>query len=268
MVTSSGGPASRGAGPSSANAKPARIVVLCDLADLAALWAARGLSARGYGVEVISAPLLASALSWEHRLGHEPASLAITLHGGRRLTSDQPIAVLNRLTVVPRERLDAVAGPDRDYALQELQAFFLSWLHALPGPVVNRPSPQALSGHWRHPSQWSLLAAEAGLATAPYRQASSDPPELAAAWPHPQKAPGGRTTVLVVGERVIPQADGVPESTLDCCLRLRQLAGETILGVDLALSNGIWTLAGVSLTPNLSLGGEPVLNALESVLRQ
>ena len=52
---------------------------------------------------------------------------------------------------------------DREYALSEMQAFYLSWLSAIPGQVVNRPTPQGLSGHWHHISEWALSAARLAL---------------------------------------------------------------------------------------------------------
>src|SRR5205807_5207597 len=121
--------------------------------------------------------VLGSALRWEHRVTSAgDASFAIDLGDGRTLSSAQRVGVLNRLSFVPTERLDRVAGADRDYAVQEMNALFLSWLHALPGPVVNRATPQGLGGNWRHRSAWTALASEVGLSAAPYRQSCADDP--------------------------------------------------------------------------------------------
>ena len=32
-----------------------------------------------------------------------------------------------------------------------------NWLNALPGPLLNQPTPQGLCGNWRHPSAWAVL---------------------------------------------------------------------------------------------------------------
>ena len=242
--------------------------VLCEVADLPALWAARGLERRGIGVEVVSAPLLAYALQWEHRVGDDNASFSIELSDGRRLCSSESVGVLNRLSAAPTAYLDAVGSPDRDYAVQELHALFLSWLYALPGPVVNRPTPNGLSGRWRHPSEWVMLSAEAGLVAIPFRQSSEDPPDASMRWGWP--AQGGelepRVTVFVAGEHVVASAPGIPDAVLDGCRRLGRLAGETLLGVDLVPWDSGWAVAGGSAVPDLSLGGEPLLDVLREVL--
>ncbi len=239
------------------------VVVLCEPTDFDALWAARGLRRRGARVELVGSQALGCALGWEHRLGREPASVSITLHDGRTIDSGQDVAVLNRLGGTPSAHL-AAAEDDRDYARQELHALFLSWLSALPGPVVNRPTPQSLSGGWRHPSHWALLAARAGIA-AEYRQSSADPPEFPATGRLCDPfAP--RRSVLVVGERVISVGGDVPGRTAEACRRLRELSGETLLGVELAQSDGELQLDGVTTTPALSPGGDAALDALEAVL--
>src|SRR5262249_8268648 len=137
------------------------ILVLCEIEDFAGLWAARRLAARGLPVEIVSAPVLSCALRWDHRIDNSGvASVAIELGDGRKVCSRDRIAVLNRLSFVPTARLTQVAGVDRDYAVQEMNALFISWLHALPGPMVNRPSPQGLCGSWRHRSVWAAMAHE------------------------------------------------------------------------------------------------------------
>jgi len=142
------------------------ILVLCDTGDDGAYWAAEGLSARGRQVTLVTAEALAGAEAVEHRLGGRDAAapvVAIRLRDGRRIASDIPAAVLNRLSFLPPAAPGQVAEDDRDYAVQEMNALSLSWLAALPGPVVNRPTPQGLGGAWRHPAHWIALAARAGL---------------------------------------------------------------------------------------------------------
>jgi hypothetical protein len=69
----------------------------------------------------------------------------------------------------------------------------------------------------------------------------------------------------VVGDRVVPSAPGVPASVLDGCRRLARLAGETLLGVDL-VRGPRWAMSGATVTPDLHLGGEPLVDALAEVL--
>lgn len=237
------------------------VLVFCEIADLSALWVANRLRARGVIVDVISAAALGSALRWEHRLTSAgEASVVLDLGDGRTLSSFQPVGVLNRLTYVPAERLDRVAGPDRDYAVQEMNALFLSWLNALPGPVVNRASPQGLGGAWRHRSSWIALAGEVGLPTARYRQSCADDP--VAEW----SAPPTLVTLFAVGERVVAPPGTSPELKAGC-LRLAKAARETLLGIDMAPGEGSrLQVVNASAVPDLMRGGEPVVDALREVL--
>ena len=239
------------------------ILVFCDTADLPALWAAGRLGARGLAVDIVTAQVLESALKWHHRITADgEASVTIELADGRRISSDAPAAVLNRLSQAPRSRVDRVGGEDRDYAAQEMSALFLSWLEAMPGPLVNRPTPQGLSGRWRHPSQWAVLAARAGLAIAPYRQSHETDPDRA--WltePRPDAL-----AVFAVGEAAVGSTI-IPEPVLEACVRLAREAGEALLGVDLVRgADGGWAMAGASPNPDLMRGGEPLIDALAALL--
>jgi hypothetical protein len=238
------------------------VLVFCEIADLAALWVADRLKKRGVAVDIVSAPVLGSAMRWEHRLtsGGE-ATITVDLGDGRTLSNSTPVSVLNRLSFVPTGRLDTVAGPDREYAVQEMNALFLSWLNALPGPVVNRPTPQGLGGAWRHRSSWIALAGEVGLATVRYRQSCNDDP--AAEWSATQQS---LVTIFAVGDRVVAP----PRTSSDVqagCLRLARAARETLLGVDMAPDeSGGLVVVNASTVPDLMRGGEPIIDALSEVL--
>ncbi|HEV2753193.1 MAG TPA: hypothetical protein VGV36_05080, partial [Solirubrobacteraceae bacterium] len=118
-------------------------LVLHDPLDASAAWVAGGLRARGLEVEAVSSRDLLRARRWHHRVDSDGATVEITLADGRVVRSAQLRGVVNRLTTVPP--LEAPVVPaDREYAEQERQALWLSWLEALPGPVLNRPTPQGL----------------------------------------------------------------------------------------------------------------------------
>jgi hypothetical protein len=235
------------------------VLVVCEEADLAAFWAAERLQSRGLPVEIVTGADLAAAERWEHRLGRSGITLALTFAGGQRCLHSRDVGgVLNRLSFVPSAWLQRIDGPDVEYAIQEMHAFYLSWLHALPGPILNRPTPQGLCGNWRHPSAWAFLAAHAGLPIAPYRQSSEDDP--AKTWRPAREPP--RATVLVIGERVLAPSV-VPENLHDACRRLARDAGTTLLGINFEPAAGAgWEFSGASVMPDLVRGGEPVADAL------
>jgi hypothetical protein len=240
-------------------------LVLCSSQDLPALWAGQGLKARGLDpVEIVTADQLACSLRWEHRLGAGGAEVEVTLADGRTLRHDRIRGALNRLQWIPPGVF--AASPDREYALQEMTAFFLSWLYGLPDPVLNRPTPQGLSGRWRHASEWIWLAAQAGLPVPPYRKRDLD----AEGWTpgerplFPQGTP--MQTVLVLDGETAGAA--APAEILGGCRRLARLAGTSLLGIDFAAGPaGAWTFAGANPTPDLRLGGDRFLDQLAATLR-
>lgn len=234
-------------------------LVLCDAGDVAALWAYGRLVERGLAsLELFTAQVLAPALRWEHRVSTNGASIDIETADGRYLRSDDVKGALNRLTWVPDRHLAVGAEADRGYALQELNALFLSWLCAVPGQVLNRPTAGGLSGRWRHPSEWAVLAARAGLRPIPYHQSSEDPPEEAAIL----RIDDEITQVFVVSDRVV-SGRRLPESVIDGCRRLAHLAETTLLGIELVQAGtGRWSFLGASPTPDLRLGGEGLVDAL------
>jgi hypothetical protein len=237
-------------------------LVLCSAYDIPALWAYQGLRARGLApVELVSAELLTNTLRWEHRLGSAGVSINISLADGRVIRGDRVRGTLNRLLSLPFEYFQMASPVDRQYATQEMNAFFMSWLYALPAPVLNRPTPQGLCGHWRHPVEWHILAAKAGLPTAVCRQSSFD--TLATSYPGSQPA----TTLFAVQDRIV--GGPAPGFIVEGCRRLAELSGTAVLGIDFRHSpEGPWTFAGCTPMPDLRLGGAAILDALADTLRQ
>src|SRR3954469_23479115 len=226
--------------------------VLCDVTDVSALWAVGKLQERGIRIELATAPALgAAATRWEHRIVDGKAHVEVTLPDGRVISSAEPVGVLNRLTGVPMERLARIGGADYDYAMQEATALYVSWLHALPGPVLNPPAPQGLSGTWRHTSVWAALATQAGLAGAPCAMSSDDDP--ASAW----LPRSGGASVIVVGTQAVAPP-GLDAEIVEGCIRLASAAQTPLLGIELAgdgTANG-WSVASASPFPDLARGGD------------
>ncbi len=246
-------------GAAAAAGKPA-VTLLHEPGDPGAPWLAEGLRGRGFAVEVVSAADLDLAARWEHRVDAAGASVAITLRDGRVLDSAAPRPIVNRLSFIPLDGMRAHAGDDFGYAVQEMFALYLSWLHAWPSTVINRPTPQGLCGNHRHPSVWRTLGARAGLPTRPWQQSDGDAPEQAWMW-MPAEA-----TAFVLGKQVLlPPV--LPERLTEGCRALAALADTALIGIDFARDElGEWEMIGASPLPNLALGGEPLVAALAAAL--
>ncbi|HOY58710.1 MAG TPA: hypothetical protein PK640_11320 [Verrucomicrobiota bacterium] len=241
-------------------------LVLNDWADVAAQWARTGLERRGVGPwQALGPAELAFGMRWEHRLENGRTLTNLTLPDGRLLRDGEVRGVLNRLTFIHAGSLVVVQPADRDYVAQELQAFLLSWLHSVPAPVLNRPTPAGLSGRLRHVSEWIWLAAQAGLPTSGYHQSSRDGPRPWDATLQCGESWAPVTSVVVCCGTVTGGA--APAQIQAGCVRLRERAGVALLGVDFTIGvDGRWSFAGPSTRPDLRIGGEPLLDALAIAL--
>ena len=249
-------------------------LILCDDGDASAQWFRAGLVERSVPVELVTTSLLSAAVRWDHRVDSDGASLEVDLPDGRHLDSRSVGATLNRVTSLsPPARY--FASPDGDYALQELLALYLSVLQCLPGPVLNRPSAQGLSGRMRYVPEWLVLAARAGFVTAPHTvsTASDDArgpsrPAGEQEWP--------TTDLLVAAGRVFGPAAGPPAAgptaagppvaerprVAAAARRLSELAGADILGIRVETTPDAVRFGAVDARPDLSLGGDALLDHL------
>ena len=241
-------------------------LVLCASSDHPAIWAYEGLKARGLApIRLITSRELLLGARWDHRLGAEGTSVEFTLADGTCIRNDDLRGVLNRIQHVPSRSLLLIRHRDRDYVQEELRSFFLSWLHALPRPMLNRPTPQGLSGSWRHASEWLCLASRAGLPTASYRQSSHD---LSQGWTVDTRVvPSGSPvrTVLIVDGQV--ESSSAPAQIVEGCQRLGALSKTALLGAEFTVGPGDrWAFVGATTHPDLRLGGEPFLDLLARAL--
>jgi hypothetical protein len=239
-------------------------LVLSESGDTDAVWARHGLRARGLApVELVTVEELVAALRWDHRLDAAGCSSRVELADGRTIEGDLVQGALNRLVGVRPELLGRAVEADRDYAVQELYAFFLSWLAALPGRILNRPSPQGLAGAWLERSEWLALAVRAGLEPEPYRRSSvAGRPTQA----DRRRLGSPRRTVLVVGDRALGPP-GAPVAVVHGCGRLSRSVGAAILGVEFVVeADGRWIFEGATTLPSLRRGGERALDLLASAL--
>jgi hypothetical protein len=240
-------------------------LLLCDANDQPALWARAGLEERGLRpFRVVTGEMLGPAVRYALRISDGGAHVAVDLAAARKIRTEQVRGVLNRLTHVPHWRPLAFAhGEDRDYAMQEIGAFFLGWLSALPRPMLNAPTPFGLSGQHRAEAEWAVLAAQAGLRT---RRGSSSSRTSEAGEPSAWAGLGEPGTLaIVVGGTVVGQ--GLPEAVRTACARLAALSGTELLGVYLCAAEG-WAFTAATTHPDLRRGGAEVLEALGVALRR
>jgi len=210
---------------------------------------------------MVTAGALAHAASWTHRVSTSGSRIEVRFADGRRLDSQQIAGTLNRLGSVWNAGTASAVEADRAYAAQEFYAFCVSWLKSLPGVVVNRPAYLGVGGRWRHPSEWAMLAAEAGLQIRPYRLPGQG---WSTSSLQPRSSAGGRT-VIVLNDAVFGLASDNPLA--QSCGRLARLADADLLGVDLIPDrDGTWRFADATPCPDLRIGGAPLLDSLSAML--
>ena len=238
------------------------IVILCEASDDSALWAAGALQARGLAPVVLNDLDLAAVQTWRHTVGATGAHSELRLPDGTQLRGGEIRGALNRLSFLPRAWLSRIGGPDREYAVQEMYALYLSWLHSMAGRKLNPPVPQGLCGNVRHPSAWTALAYRAGLPVKPFRQSSRDDPT--AFWT--RSAQRGTQSVVVVGRRVFG-LESIVDAHRQGCLRLAQDSGCPLLGIEFEPGcDGRWRFSGATLMPDLRPGAEALADALAEEL--
>lgn len=238
-------------------------LVLCDDLDASARWVYDGLRQRSVPAEFVPASILSRSVRWVHRIGSEGACVEVVLPDGRCITSAAVHGTLNRMVGLWPAPTYA-ASPDSEYALQELLAMYVSLLQCLPPPMLNRPTPQGLSGRLRYTPDWLVLAARAGFATASYAVASRDA-DLRHGEPHRSQvtvpAAAERHSVVVAAGRVFGDPLSARAGTAAC--RLARLAEVDLLGLRLAtVRNDDTWFEAADLYPDLRTAGSGLLDHL------
>jgi hypothetical protein len=235
-------------------------LVLCSINDRGALWAHEQLRYFGVNpIQLVTTESLSYA-RWSHRVGKSGNAIQVTLPDGRVIADRQIKGVLNRITLIGSDQANRAIPGDREYAVSELNAFYLSWLHCLACGVINRATPQGLCGRWRHPSEWVALAQRAGLPVDLYRQSDQDAPEDAY---RSASAPSGTLTnkAIVFRGRLFGMA--LPSSVAIASARMAELAGLDLMEIEFRSSvpHG-YAFAGASPQPDLFLGGPDLIRAI------
>ena len=237
-------------------------LVLCATDDFPALWAARGLRERGLlPLEIVSDKELAFNRGLVHTIIDAQPGIEIALADGRVIEGAAVRGTLNRLQTVPADHIMAAGPKDQQYAQQELFALFLSWLHGMPGSVVNRPTPQGLSGSWRHWSEWCWMAGNSGLATKHYGQDGNGESYRGSAQILTTQ------TLIVLDNAVFGPSPPAPVA--EGCVRLAELSETRLLGVTFEITRDhLWLVSAITPLPDLRTGGVELLDALASALQK
>lgn len=113
----------------------------------------------------------------------------------------------------------------------EQTAYFVNWISSLPVLVVNRPDILNLTGAWRRASDWTVMAAVAGLQPAPFR--SPTPPAAAA----------------------------------EGCVRLSHILNCDLIAAHSSVNRtGAWLITGFSPQPDLRLGGGALVDVIVGMM--
>ena len=182
---------------------------------------------------------------------------ATAVIGGRTVPRAAIRGVLTRLPEIAERDVRHVARADRPYVAAEMTAFLIGWLSSLSCPVVNRPTPQCLSGPVWSPERWAMTALEAGLSARPVHR------RVLLSRPTPEGATDAMPEVTCAMTVVGDQCFGSRDAALDSgALRLARAAGVDVLSLHFDPRGTL-----VSAYPWLDNPSNEVLHALLERLR-
>jgi hypothetical protein len=156
------------------------------------------------GPEVrLMTPADLSQAGWTVRLGDVTRSIAMI--AGQPVPAAAIAGVLTRLPGVAEHDLPHIVASDRAYVAAEMSAFLLAWLTALDCPLVNRPTPQCLSGPMWRPEQWVVAANRLGIPAKPVvRRAARENAGATGDGVAP-----AATTITIVGREHVGEGDKI-----------------------------------------------------------
>jgi hypothetical protein len=229
------------------------LLVIAGRSDMAA----REFVAKAGSQARLMTPSDLSRPGWKFRLGDAAGSTAVV--AGEQIPADAIAAVLTRLPGVTSQDLPHIVGSDRAYVATEMTAFMLSWLTSLNCPLVNRPTPQCLSGPMWRQEKWVMVANSLAVPVKPVLRRAS----------HAKAAAAGNglspavTTITVVGHDHVAAAD---EMLVRRSHALADAAGVDLLSVQFDGSGSDANFVAASLWPDL--GDERVAEAVMELMRQ
>jgi len=115
-------------------------------------------------VDFVSLWEMQMAVRWAQVQENGRTANELILMGGKQINLEK-VVVFNRLSSVSALTFQGLSAVDKSYSIEETQAFVLSWLAALPGPVINPATHAGLAGPGFDQLAWMLIAHKAGLPT-------------------------------------------------------------------------------------------------------
>jgi hypothetical protein len=177
-----------------------------------------------------------SVAGWRYEL---PSTESLAVAAGKPVRSSEIAGVITMGSFVTLHDLPHIAVEDRAYAATEMQAFLVAWLHSLPCPVLNRPTPGCLCGpNWRE-GQWIRCAAQLGVPVVPLRRTSGVEPSF----------PPSAASVVVAGTHVVGDVD---LRLAEHARGIARAAGVELLEVHFTGADANAAFTGVNLLPDLS----------------
>jgi hypothetical protein len=192
------------------------------------------------------------------RISAESYGQDVAIVGGRAISAGRIDGVLTRLPCVFEWELVHIVPGDRAYVSAEMTAFLLSWLSGLDCPILNRPTPNCLSGPGWRQEQWLHLAARLGIPVDPVKRYATLGEEASI-----RPGSGPLETVTVVGKRCFNAPD---ERQAVHAQRLAAATGVGLLALHFTASHhGLASLRSVNTWPDIS--SSEVANAILELLR-
>jgi hypothetical protein len=225
------------------------LVVLASRRDAAA---AKLVAAKSrFGVRMMT-PEDLSQRGWNFRV-HDPAA-SVGMLGGSPVPATAIAGVVTRLGGVTEHDLPHIAQPDRTYVAAEMNAFLFAWLTSLECPVVNRPTPQCLSGVYWGQEKWVLTAKRLGIPARPVVRRDNEAIDAVDA--------KTRHTVTVVGRK---QIGAVDPALAERAHALAETVAVDVLAVEFDGQGRDASFVNASLWPDL--GDTSIADAVIALVR-
>lgn len=195
-----------------------------------------------------------SRAGWRYEVrGGVPSAQAVV--EGRIVPQSRLAGVITRLGCVTAADVPHIAAGDRAYVAAEMQAFLAAWLHLVPCPILNRPTPMCLAGNAWSSHKWVQTAVRLGIPVSPIEQRVDWSARRGKHDPTVRRA--STSDVTIVG----PRAIGTASSRLVQRARmLTRAAGLEFATVQFSTMYDDAIFLGVSLWPDLA--DEPIAEAI------